>query len=1105
VSIPKKERLYFIADKDNKTISVKNGAIVKDAQPTPLEDNPEGWQNIEIAFGTNQKYFSLQRSFSVPLKFVNDGAQILRYYTYKGKGYEEELYTLILRWNEANGRHELEYKGRNDLTKFSDEHNTGVTTNLIEGGLLSLINANDGVTYEIPCDSSNPSAIKVLFDGITLYDKLNYSGFEIEISQGYYTSPITYLNNEGDSVGLEFGSQAIEELPGPSPTDFKNYATTSNNYMVKATRPTPTVIKGKFSYTVTKVGSIQTTADLFILTTNAAGDVNSQIFISKVMPVDIVGNKYTYPINVTLNLLPEEKVFLATNVRHPGFGEYSITCNEQDTKIDINTTTINDNSFAYALRPIDLLKQIISKLSNGKYTANSNFFAANNNIVTTCGEALRGLIDTTTGNLKAVIKTSLQDFYNSYRSLYPSAGFLAAKVINDVLWIEPATDFYNDLTQVFNLGDVAKLKTEVADEYIYNSIKTGFPVQQYDERNGKYEFNGTSEWKAPNTVNKELNLVTKYRGDSYGMEFIRGKLNNKDTTDAKSDNENFLIVISDDKFTVTTDIYADGQLNFFFFNGDQFDNYLNVGDKFSFANSLVNTGVYTVKSKVDAINGINYFVYETVISEVLNGAILNNDVFKLSRPAYTRLDGLPAGMPTTGPGAVFNTEISPKRQLLAYSNFIRSFLYQLPGEKITFQTSDKNKELVTELNGVTIAEKADITVSTLLKPLFLNYWVDFTTQVPYTFAQIMSGIVTGNVKFNYNGFTLYGMVIGEMKCKPVTSEAQEWKLLASPLNSLDTLYQLSQEGLYISDGMNNTARVSVINPVHFVYYNKVLNAKYKYKDIFDDWVHHRNDQFAVQPQYLQKWQTTDEIRLQFITMGIGQLDLTVYDCDAKVVNTYSSYPVSDPAVLLPHVLHQIDIELTTFLEGNYLFAVRSDNKVLMISEWQSIMEYQPDTYLIEYYNTRNKLNGYFAQYRPMIRVEAMFATEVPDGSSVDYEDEPRDLQTLSFGTFTRKKIYFGMPWGIPEYLAITLNNITYLNRVKIEDTYYTRPSESKLDGVERNGYPLNYYTLDLRKADSNQDFVVTDDGIEPEAGAIYTLDSEAFGRGPGVTQIEIYE
>lgn len=1142
MGLPKKERYFFICNKNNQTISVENGAITVDARPTPLHESPDGWKDIQVAFGTNNKYWSLNRSFTIPLKFVGEGADILRYFIYNGKGYEEELYVMILRYNSLfvdddgkEGQYELEYKGKIDFTKMKDDPTTGVTINTIEGSLLSYLNANDGISYEIACNKTNLDCVKVKFDGTELFDRYKFSFLDVDLQnpgQAVIAVPFAFISREGDSVGIITGSPTYELIT----TDLPTYVSNSANYFFSSATSTNVNIDGqiKFSQASNQFGS-----QTVILLRSSLG--TSITLFNEVISDPAVK---TIDLHRTLPLAADEKYFI--------IAVYSGELHFLETNLFVSTITINPPSVAYALQPLQLGKQLVSKMTDGRYTMESKFLTIHNNIVATGGESIRGIED-------AVLKTSFQDYFNSYNSLWNLGG----KVIDNVLWLEPKGDLYNDSSDIFDLGEVSDFSVGYAEEYLVNSVKVGYPVQDYGERNGRFEFNDTIEEKLPVTaVNKELTLISKYRGDSYGIEFNRGKLNNQDTTDNKGDNEVFLVNIDTSVATDGTILlsvaknpqdFASGSIAFDVIvvqSGGVEDFITMDATKSSFKytnenaqNARITFYAYGTKtadnepSFVLTRNGqpltsqlVQSFQTTFRISLTVEGALNPSDViqvaitspvsltsagmdilitevnatsvYNLKRGPYTLADGTLSGVPTD---TVYNIEeMTPKRMLLTHGNYLRSLLYQLPTDTITFQTADKNKDLVTITDGVTIAEKADVIVGTLPDPLFLPFELTFTTKVPFSFNKIMTKLNAGHIKFTYNNFPLYCLPIGDMKCKPVTDEAQEWKLLASPLNSLDTLLKLSQGATIIQDYMNNQIIISDLNPVHWVKYDYKTPAKYHFKGIYDDRFEGRISSYDSKAKYYQKWQTNDFVNLQFVTVGYGALQLSIYDGEMNQVNLIAATITPDTSLQTPYIKQEFNIDLSVYPVGFYQFVVLINGVNLMISEWQQLDADLPNTILIEYYNTKNKPDAYFATWRPALRVEGFFTPVTPESTSTTYEDEPGDTEILSGTAYMKQKVLLGGGSGIPDYLAKKLNRLFLLNRVYLDGVEYTKVGDAKLETVElATGYPMNYYTVDLRESLNSQGLVVSDVDLHNSFTSTLTLDAEAFGGAPGVIQIEI--
>jgi hypothetical protein len=89
--------------------------------------------------------------------------------------------------------------------------------------------------------------------------------------------------------------------------------------------------------------------------------------------------------------------------------------------------------------------------------------------------------------------------------------------------------------------DCADLKTEVEKDYLFSGLKIGYKKKDYENTNGRFEFNGQHDYSSDCTVNsKILELISPYRADCYGIEFL-AQTRGKDTTDDKSDKDVFIV------------------------------------------------------------------------------------------------------------------------------------------------------------------------------------------------------------------------------------------------------------------------------------------------------------------------------------------------------------------------------------------------------------------------------------------------------------------------------------------------------------------------------------------------------------------------------------
>jgi hypothetical protein len=87
--------IFFIQDKQFRFWGeAADGSITLSANPYPLDFSPEGWQGMGIQNVLNKKYWCIDRTVTLPFKYVEDGARILKHIFYT-KGVEESVYLVI--------------------------------------------------------------------------------------------------------------------------------------------------------------------------------------------------------------------------------------------------------------------------------------------------------------------------------------------------------------------------------------------------------------------------------------------------------------------------------------------------------------------------------------------------------------------------------------------------------------------------------------------------------------------------------------------------------------------------------------------------------------------------------------------------------------------------------------------------------------------------------------------------------------------------------------------------------------------------------------------------------------------------------------------------
>jgi hypothetical protein len=542
-----KDFIYFLFDENNNSYYAYGDTVLLSAALKPLEFTPDGWKKIQLQNVRNPTYFAIDRTFSVPLDYVKDGAQILKY-IYTNFGIEAKVYMAICEQRlyfdatHYGFYYTLLYKGEIDLANYKHD-GTKVTVNIMEGGMVKFLKAYENTTYEIPVDV--PDAVNVLGDGIELKQSASFIVLDSQNTfNGNHSVPLTLLSQESiDTLNIK-GVDRVQ-LGGSGPGDQNNKLAHDGLWFYRASTNAPISIKWDFKMTAQLNPGISPNpfVELFLVVRNLRDDgsvVGFTVLNQFNGPIATYRkNHFTGTATIT-GIEPDSSLYLFMGINIIGSsGDRAVSFfydNTDPFDFSITDAVYRHRSTTFkALRPLYVFQQLISKMTNGAYAGHSDYLQnAINDVVVTCGDAIRNIPG-------SVVKTSLRDFFTSYNSDFG----LGMGMLGNELRLEQKT-FWVQYTDVIDLGEVSKLKHTPAADLLINNIKIGTPDQKYDDVNGKQEFNTTHEYSAPVTrIAKELNLVKAYRSDCYGIEFTRLNLDGKDTTDNDSDNDVFQIHIED--------------------------------------------------------------------------------------------------------------------------------------------------------------------------------------------------------------------------------------------------------------------------------------------------------------------------------------------------------------------------------------------------------------------------------------------------------------------------------------------------------------------------------------------------------------------------------
>lgn len=477
---------------------------------------PVGWEdNTEVEFNRSETQAGMIRNITVPLEFTFEGAKLLRNQFYRF-GAQSVVYIHIEKLNTSTWQYETAYYGRLDFSKPKDGLST-FTVNAVDADLSVKLKKFENTRYEIPVENG----IDVELTPLKLVESAKFIFLPSLTDQQPGYTAITVEVNEVKSVVASVKDAGYRDDPSP---DFS----TSNDWFYTA--QTDTTVNVKLEDVQGFVQSFLTGGNRFRLQlVKNNGTVVAEFFD---ISINNTVQGFSFSNELSVALTTGEKLFLYQ--RQDGTANSNTGFNWTNGTLSISYDTISPATKCKALRPLELFKQIVKKINGGfDYPIQSFLLQEWEQLTVTCGDAIRQLPD-------AKIKTTLAEFFKSI-SAVTCAGMA---VENGKVTLEYRQSYFRNSKSVSML-DSKDVTIEPANDLLFNTIKTGYPNQTYDEVNGKDEVNSMQYYEVDVFgIQKELDISSIYRADAYGAQFLAINLEGKATTDNDADNDPFFLYVN---------------------------------------------------------------------------------------------------------------------------------------------------------------------------------------------------------------------------------------------------------------------------------------------------------------------------------------------------------------------------------------------------------------------------------------------------------------------------------------------------------------------------------------------------------------------------------
>lgn len=516
-----------------------------------LDYAPEGWDDYIMKFERNETYHGIFREVSANMRFVGDGAVICKAAYFNG-GVEAKVVLKIESWNKLSLTWEVL------LAAGEVDFSAAVATKdyfdapIIDGGLSASFKARNETKYTL--EARIDTVLRYL--GVRLYaatapwTKPSYTTPNVYYLDSNHSVPIA----KGTATGAILDSFTMDTIPETNPGGFfyELPFLTAHRYL----KVDVTTLATQLSMTTYLPEAYYHGGTL----------LDTWTFYLYLYHLDSAGNvKQTYVLK-TMSVIPTQKVgsFYTNTVSSSLASAVTTVDMEADESLKLNWrwATADNDQLVYghavlsetAMSVSAAIQSVLPQIDIPTYTAKELFTELADRMYNGC-PVKSDFLDNlgtdeiplfTSGDAIRLIspfnmKVSFNDFFNCLNSLYGIG--VGVEVIGGVetLVLEERAYFY-DSTQSYSLGVADGISISTASELLYNKLTIGYPNQEYEQENGRDEFNAGQTWSIPYIkVIEAATQLSPIRADMYGIDNLRIQYNGDTDTDTKDDNDLFVI------------------------------------------------------------------------------------------------------------------------------------------------------------------------------------------------------------------------------------------------------------------------------------------------------------------------------------------------------------------------------------------------------------------------------------------------------------------------------------------------------------------------------------------------------------------------------------
>lgn len=413
--------------------------------------------------------------------------------------------------------------------------------NAVDNSIAALIKANKGTKYQYNVsDLALPK--KLRYDRLDMISRINWflnmSIDDDDVTRRLVFVPLSANNDFAMPFYVESAEIAVPDTCEPNDVEWAS--TSYGNYKVlnsffTSLQARTVHVKMTFLVNLEYFTTNDTEAKLIVAKRHTAAD--GTITMTDIYTHDLYANRVPTIFNCNSDVQMDENDELLFVLR------YKLTIGQ---RYDLIVENIGDMYVSYIARGEavdcdiidieDLLSAIVTSICGNSVTSEITGLLQDDRLAHTyimAADSARALPG-------AKLYTSFDDF-----SRMMSAEFGFVPVIDEdnakVSFIHRSELFGYGSAHNFTRDEFRDFQLTVQQSLLFSSVNVGYDKQDYDSVNGRDEFRFTDQYATGLTgTDNTLDLISPYRADAYGIEFLVIK-RGENTTDNKSDEDVFLV------------------------------------------------------------------------------------------------------------------------------------------------------------------------------------------------------------------------------------------------------------------------------------------------------------------------------------------------------------------------------------------------------------------------------------------------------------------------------------------------------------------------------------------------------------------------------------